>query len=239
MSTQITTTKDWLTSDTLKQQVAQALPKGEQVDRFLRCLFTQVQKAPKLMQCSRDSLYASMITCAQLGIYPDGMRAHLIPYKTTCTLIVGYKGLVELVTRSGEVTGIHADVVCENDVFDVNMGQVEQHKIDYRNPRGKPYAAYAIARYANGQTKAEVMTAEEITKIRNASPGKNSEPWTEHTNEMWKKTAFRRLAKWLPLSDHAREAIMADDRQYEKPILEDAFATDVEVTDPDSEKGEQ
>lgn len=232
MNTQITnTTRDWLTSDTLKQQIAQALPKGDQVDKFLRCLYTQVQKNPKLGQCSKETLYTSMITCAQLGMYPDGMRAYLIPYKSTCTLIIGYKGLVELVTRSGEVTSIHADVVCDNDIFEVNMGLVEVHKIDYRKPRGKAYAAYAIARFSNGQTKAEVMTAEEIDKIRNSSPGKDSEPWTKHTNEMWKKTAFRRLAKWLPLCDQARAAIEADDRQYEKPVLEDAFATDVEVTE--------
>jgi recombinational DNA repair protein RecT len=39
----------------------------------------------------------------------------------------------------------------------------------------------------------------ELTKIRNVSRAKNSGPWTQWTDEMYRKSAFRRLAKWLPM----------------------------------------
>lgn len=211
--------KNWLQSDLLKTQVSQALPKHITPDRFMRIAMTAVQKQPKLMNCSQASLFTALITCSELGIEPDGRRAHLIPYKDQCQLIIDYKGLVELVMRSGEVSKIHADVVCENDDFEVNMGEITAHKIDYRKPRGEAYAVYSVVTLKDGNTKAEVMTRDEVEKIRKSSKAANNGPWVEHWNEMAKKTVFRRLSKWLPLSPELKENLAKDDDQFD-PSLE-------------------
>lgn len=224
MSNQIAkkTSKDWLTSDQLKQQVAQALPGHLTADRFMRVLFTSMQKTPLLMQCTQDSIYSAMITCSQLGIEPDGRRAHMIPFKNNkrggvyeCQLIIDYKGVAELVQRSGKVSSVHADVVCDKDDFEYDMGEVKRHKIDLRKPRGEMYAAYATVTFKDGTRQSAVMSKEEIDGIRKRSKASSYGPWVTDYNEMAKKTVFRRLSKWLPLSPEQRDVIEKDDDQFD------------------------
>jgi len=211
--------KVWITSDNLKMQISQALPKQCSAERFMRVLFTQVQKVPKLMRCTKDSLFSAFITCGQLGIEPDGRRAHLIPYGDTCQLIIDYKGLAELALRSGIVSYLHADIVCENDEFDYNKGQLVTHRIDFKKDRGNPYAAYALCRFKDGSEKTEVMTMEDIQKIRKRSKAGQSGPWVTDFNEMAKKTVFRRMTKWLPLSP---ELLDATDKDFDQVEVENA-----------------
>lgn len=203
--------KDWLQSDSLKGQIAQALPSICKPDRFLRVLLTSMQRTPKLMQCSKASLMNAFITCSQLGIEPDGMKAHLIPYGTTCQLIIDYKGIVELALRSGKISNIHADIVCENDDFEFDMGEVVKHKIDFKKERGEMYAVYAIAKFKDGTKQACVMKKSEVDAIRKLSKSGNTGPWKDFYNEMAKKTAFKRLSKWLPLNPEVQEAIAKED----------------------------
>lgn len=210
MSTTLTT-KEWLTSEDLTTKVSQAMPNRAEIDRFMRCLFTQVQRTPKLMQCTRDSMFSCIIQCAQLGIQPDGRRAHLIPYKETATLIIDYKGLVELVLGSGKVTYVHADIVCAEDDFQTDIGRVQKHVINWKGDRGEPFAAYAIAKLTSGDYLCEVMQRAEIEKIKKSSKSAGSGPWVDFPMEMWKKTVFRRLCKWLPLTPEIKRAIDLDD----------------------------
>jgi recombination protein RecT len=123
-----------------------------------------------------------------------------------CQLIIDYKGLVELAMRSGNVAAIHADTVRESDVFEYNRGTIETHKIDFRKPRGEVFAVYALVRFKDGAEKAEVMTREDVEKVRLRSRAGQSGPWMTDWEEMAKKTVFRRLSKWIPLSAEFRAA---------------------------------
>jgi|DEB0MinimDraft_6_1074348.scaffolds.fasta_scaffold02477_10 recombination protein RecT len=198
----------------LKEQVRQALPSDMDETKFMRALWTQVQKNPKLLECSRESLFTSVINSGQLGLYPDGRLSHLISYGKNCTLIIDYKGLVELVMRSGLVSKIHCDVVCEGEEFEVNLGEVVRHKIDYTKPRGEMYATYCIIQMKDGTSKCEIMTRDEVEKIRSSSPGKNSDPWTKHFKEMSKKSVFRRAVKWVKLSPEQHVALDISDQEF-------------------------
>ena len=215
------------------EQIKKALPSICNAERFTRVAMTAITKNPKLAECDQASLMTCLLDCASLGIEPDGRRAHLIPYGKRCTLIIDYKGLVELVRRSGEVVKIHADVVCENDLFEFDMGEVSKHVIDLKGQRGKVYAVYAIAQMKDGAKQCEVMTVEEVDKIRQASNGRNSDPWTKHWNEMAKKTVFRRLCKWLPLSSEQLELVSKDYAQFNKPKVE------IELPEGDIIEGEK
>jgi len=212
----VKTLRDMLESDEFKMQVAKALPKHLTPDRFIRIACTAIMRTPKLQQCDQASFFNSLLTLSQLGIEPDGRRAHLIPFENRkrnvmeCQLILDYKGIVELAMRTGQVSYIHADIICENDTFEYNKGEIKQHKIDFKKPRGKVYASYAICRFKDGTEKAEVMPMEEIVAIKNRSRAGNSGPWVTDFNEMAKKTVFRRLSKWLTLSPEYRDALEAD-----------------------------
>lgn len=211
------TIRDQLESPKFRDEIAKALPKHLTPDRFIRVAVSALTRTPKLKECEPVSLFGAMLTLSQLGIEPDGRRAHLIPFENRrrgcveCQLIIDYKGLAEMAMRSGVVSYLHADVVCDADTFEENMGEIIAHKIDRRKPRGEVYAAYAICKFKDGTAKAEVMSSDEIEAIRKRSKAGNSGPWITDWNEMAKKTVFRRLSKWLPLSPEFRDAVEADD----------------------------
>jgi recombination protein RecT len=207
--------KSLLTGDKFKNEVARALPKHLTPDRFIRVACTAMTKTPKLAQCTQESFFNALLSLSQLGLEPDGRRAHLIPYGNTCQLIVDYKGLVELAMRSGNVSNIHADIICENDVFEYDKGEIKVHKIDFKQPRGEMYAAYAICRFKDGTEKTEVMTRDEVEAIRKRSKAGNAGPWVTDWNEMAKKTVFRRLSKWLPLSPEQRDVLEHDADRFD------------------------
>ncbi len=202
-----TTVRELLKDDQFGAEIATALPSIMTPDRFLRVALTTLQKVPKLQNCSQASLCQALLDCASLGLEPDNRRAHLIPYGQNVQLIVDYKGVVELILRNGDVRKIYAEIVHENDEFEFDRGEVTKHLIDYsRDDRGKAIAAYCIATLKSGETTATVMTVKEINAIRDKAKAGKSGPWVDHWGEMAKKTVFKRLAKWLPMTPEVKAA---------------------------------
>lgn len=219
MSTEVakkpTSLKGILSTAAMQQQFAAALPRHLSPERFTRVAITALTRTPKLTECTQESFFKCLLDLSAMGLEPDGRRAHLIPYGKECTLVVDYKGLVELVRRSGDVAKIHADIVCENDMFQHSMGEITEHTYDLRKERGEPYAAYAQVTLKDGSVQAEIMSKADVESIRAKSKAGRAGPWVDHWNEMAKKTAFRRLTKWLTLSPEVQDRIAkADDYEF-------------------------
>lgn len=210
------TLRDRLESPEFAEQLKKSLPKHLPPDRFVRVAITTMMRVPKLAECEQASFFNCMLKLSQYGLEPDGYVAHLIPFRnnkrnvTECQLIIDYKGLIRVVMNTGLVSKLHADKVCEHDIFEFNCGQAK-HVIDYKNPRGRPYAYYAMCQMKDGSVKYEVMQLEEINAIRERSKSANTGPWVTDFDEMAKKTVFRRLSKWLPLSSEIINAAYGDD----------------------------
>lgn len=236
--------KKWLQGDQFRQAVQAALPRHLTPERFIRVCMTALLKTPKLAECTEASVFECMLTLSSLGLEPDGRRAHLIPFKKStktpsgwvtemrCQLILDYKGIVELVMNSGLVSNIHADVVCENDEFEYNMGEVVKHKIDFRRPRGAAYAVYCRIKFKDGSTAAEAMTMQEVEAVKARSKSANDGPWVTDFREMAKKTVFKRLSKWCIWStDPAqREKVDVDDDQFKpEPTRPPVSAATIEL----------
>lgn len=204
--------KDLLTGEDFKAQVEMALPTHLDSERFIRICITALNDQPSLANCTQTSLFKCLLELSAAGLEPDGRSAYLIPYGKECTLVIDYKGLVELVQRNGDVATIHADVVCDNDEFVYSVGEVAVHQIDFRKPRGEVIAAYVKVVKKDGSHKTEVMSREEIDSIKNRSKTGNNGPWVTDYNEMAKKTVFRRCSKWLVLSPEIKEHMERDDK---------------------------
>lgn len=219
----VKTLREMLNSEEFKAALHDSLPAILPPERFVRIANTALTKTPDLLKCDRNSFFKCLLDLSQLGLEPDGRRAHLIPFKNNkqgtvdCQLLIDYKGLVELARRSGTISTIHADVVCENDEFTYDCGQITKHIIDFRKPRGAVYAVYALCTMRDGTTQSVVLGRDEIESIRKRSRAGNSGPWVTDWNEMAKKTAFRRLSKWLTLSPELHKAIQLEDDEYTKP----------------------
>lgn len=225
-----------LDSPEFKKAVTDVLPRCLTPERFLRVAILATTRTPKLLQCDQSSFFNALLSLSQYGLEPDGRRAHLIPFEnrkrgvTECQLIIDYKGLAELAMRSGVVSYLHADVICEKDEFEYDAGQLKRHKVNFKEPRGKIYAVYAICKFKDGSEKADVMTVEEVEAIRKRSRAGNNGPWVSDWAEMAKKTVFRRLSKWLPLSPEFRDAVDADDEPL--PAVIESTAAGLVATVP-------
>jgi len=236
MSTALTI-KEQLTGEKFRGAVASVLPKHLTAERFTRIAILAITRTPKLAQCDQASFFGALMTLSQFGLEPDGRRAHLIPFENRkrgvveCQLIIDWKGLAELAMRSGLVANQHADVVREGDVFEYSAGKVMKHVPNVLRPHPRPeaggvIAAYAMAEFKDGSTKAEVLSLDEIKAIQARSRAGQSGPWVTDWNEMAKKTAYRRLSKWLPLSPEFRDAVDASDAADGIPSL-DGMTVDI------------
>lgn len=211
--------KSLINSESMMRQFKRALPRHLSADRFARIAITALTRTPKLQQCTPASLMKCLLDLSATGLEPDGRRAHLIPYGNECTLIIDYKGLVELIRRSGEVTSLRAETVCEFDEFEWVNGDIT-HRVDWRNPRGEVQAVYAMAKMKDGDAQTCVMTRDEVEAIRERSRAGNNGPWKTDWAEMAKKTAVRRLSKMLPLSSEVSQSLSVDDAQFEPDSVE-------------------
>lgn len=206
----------------MKGQFKNALPVHITPDRMVRVAMTAVQNTPKLLQCDKNSLYMAVLKSAQLGLEPDGVlgQAYLLPYGNKVQLIVGYKGLIDLARRSGEVSNIIAKEVCVNDDFELAWHEEVpfRHKQDISGVRGDIIGFWAMARFKDGGFHFDYMTVDEVNTIRDGSQGYQSakkyakngvinSPWESNYVEMGKKTAIRRIAKYLPMSVQRASAV--------------------------------
>jgi recombination protein RecT len=197
-----------------EKTLADYVKNGVSPAAMVRLACFEMSRNEALAKCSPASFYASLIACAQLGLEPSGIRgeAYLVPFKGQCTLIPGWRGLIKLALRSKEVKSIYAHVVYEGDEFQVWLGSEPKvvHEPNLRGDAGDIVAVYAIAHLANGMHDVEVMTLGEIDKIRKASQGANGPAWTNHFEEMSRKTVIRRICKRLPLGDDYAKAAHVD-----------------------------
>jgi recombination protein RecT len=131
-----------------------------------------------------------------------------------CTLIIDYKGIIELIRRSGDVVSIRSETVCEHDLFAWENGEIT-HQVNWRQPRGEVQAVYAEAVMKSGEKQSATMTRQEVEAIRARSRSGETGPWKTDWAEMAKKTAVRRLAKMLPLSSEVMDHVTRDDDQFQ------------------------
>lgn len=208
-------------SKEMRAQFAKALPRHLTPDRFIRVVTTILNRNPKLKKCTQSSLMACLLDCSQLGIEPDGRKAHLIPYGDQCTLIIDYKGLADLARRSGEIADLHADVVGENDTFEYSygVGGSLMHKPNLKD-RGKIIAAYSFVKLKDGSVSYEVMGVDEVNSIKKRSKAGNAGPWVTDWSEMAKKTVFRRHCKWLPSATDVLAAIEKDHDRFQDDVID-------------------
>lgn len=187
-----------LLANNLKSIMA-ALPSHMKPERLARIVMTTVQKNPKLLECTQESFLGCVLSCAALGLEPDGLlgQAYLVPYKdyksgkTICTLIPGYKGLVKLARQSGEVSTIDAHEVRIGDNFEYRYGsdpylrhqpaecpiieaalKEDGPAVKMPDPNWRPGEIthfYAITKLRDGTVQFVVMPRWEVDEIRDGS----------------------------------------------------------------------
>jgi len=203
-----------------KRQMAAALPSHISPDRMIRLACTEFSKNPALQKCTQVSVFGAIIQASQLGLEVGVLgQAYLVPYRnnktntTEAQFIPGYKGLISLARRSGEVSSIETHIVYENDEFDLVLGIDSnlRHKPQLDSDRGQPRLVYGVAKFKDGGHHLEWMSIADVNKIRARSKASGSGPWVTDYEQMVRKTLIRRMANYLPMSIEFQSAIQIDD----------------------------
>jgi len=238
------------TIERLGPQIKAALPRlGLPTDRMSRMVLTCLRKTPKLYECEQMSVVSAVVQVAQLGLEPSTPLGHcwLIPYGRECQLVIGYKGFIQLADRAGLTIG--AAVVYERDHWvHPRPGDIRIDHIPYDGDdglRGERRFAYAYATRADRPIQFVVINRRDIERAMASSAAvknkRKDSPWfgddrgvPDDTDAMWRKTAVRRLAPFLPMSTEYATAFARAvelDEQAERGLAQSFDFTPVE-TDP-------
>lgn len=187
-----------------------------------------------------DSFINSVMQASHLGLEIGGAlgQAYLVPFKNEVTMIPGYRGLLTLARRSGFITSIKAEMVYENDTFELELGIDTKvvHKPLLTGDRGKPKVVYMVAHFTDGGYHFEWMSIEEVNKIRKRSPSGEKGPWVTDYEQMALKTVIRRGWKYLPMSIEMQSADKiehAADTGKTANLIIDGDSVEIDTTIPD------
>lgn len=225
----------------MKPQIALALPKHMNADRMARLALTAFSTTPALQQCSTQSILGSLMVAVQLGLEPGiNGQGYLIPYNGTCTFVPGWKGLVDLVARSGRAT-VWTGAVFAGDEFEYQLGDAPfcRHKPE-GDGDGQWTHVYAIGRVRDAQMPViEVWSRAKVTKHldRYNKVGKRHYANSNENNfEMYaRKVALLQVLKYMPSSIELANAVTAAHASEEGKgvVIEGDF---VSVVQPDPEE---
>jgi len=217
MANQINTINAQLNSvkqllDASKGAIASRLPRHLTPERIIKVALTAANKTPALLACTKESLLMSIMQAAELGLEPGGAlgEGYLVPYGKQCQFIPGYRGLISLARRSGQIVSLEAHVVHAKDSFTFELGLesklVHVPNLEDENP-GPLRFVYAVAKLQGGGVQFEVMSRAQVEAIRKRSKAGSTGPWVTDYEEMARKTVVRRLFKYLPVSVELAQAL--------------------------------
>lgn len=208
-----------------EQQFAAALPKHINSERFTRIAITTIRQNPKLAECNAESLLGSLMTIAQLGLEPGVLgQCYLIPFKNNklgtieCQFQLGYKGMIELLRRTGQLSDIYAYTVYSNDEFSIEYGleRTLKHIPAFSNVdgRGEIVGFYSVAILKDGTRAFEYMTKREVIEHEEKYRKGNfkNDIWNKNFEEMSLKTVTKKMLKWLPISVEMIENLRKDEQ---------------------------
>ena len=205
----------------MEGEIKKALPSVITPERFTRMVLSAISVNPNLAQCTPKSFLGAMMSAAQLGLEPNTPlgQAYLIPYKNKgvdeVQFQIGYKGLIDLAYRSGEVEVVQAQIVYENDGFECQYGL--EPKLIHKpadSDRGEPIKVYAVFKTKSGGYGFEVMSMDDVklhaSKYSKAY-GSSFSPWKTNFEEMAKKTVLKKVLKYAPMKSDFVKAVVQDE----------------------------
>lgn len=226
----------------MQSGIKAALPSVMTPERFTRITLSALSSNPKLAECTPHSFLGAMMTAAQLGLEPNTPlgQAYLIPYWNSkkrcreCQFQLGYKGLIDLAYRSGDVSTLMAQVVYEGDTFTYSFGLEPTLKhTPAMKDRGGPVYVYALFKTKDGGYGYEVMSIDDVRNhAKKFSKSYDDGPWQTNFEEMAKKTVLKRVLKYAPLKTEFLRAV-AQDEMVKSEISADMY--EVQGTYPEAD----
>lgn len=213
-----------------RKQIESVMSGALTADRLYGLLQSAVSREPKLLQCTPESIVSCCMKCSTLGLEPssvDGLgKAYILPYgnknnasgRPEATFILGYKGMLDLARRSGELKSITVTAAFQGDGIELMMGEDGEPRLkdmpinlDASHAPENLRFVFLCAKFTNGGSHSEYMTKSEIDAVRSRSKAGSTGPWKSDYVAMAKKTIIRRSFPYLPIDTQAQKAAVADE----------------------------
>ncbi len=248
-------------------RISATLPKHMNSERFLQLAISTVNQTPELAICKPVEVLSCLMKCSTLGLEPDAVdglgRAYIIPTKIkgrqSCRFQMGYRGMLELMDRSGKIKSYNIMAAYEDDGYQLTLDEngvphLVASTVNFNavhTPETLQFV-YLHVEYMNGGEHNAYMTKAEIERVKSTSQSANSNysPWKTSYEAMALKTLIRREFKYMPVSIEAQSVVSADDTLPDysavfKPVIEtpapqlnEAHVEAVEDVHVDVETGE-
>lgn len=194
----------------LKPDLRDAMLKKMDENYVISIATSVLRLRPDLAECTPISIISGIFLSMQTGLSLDPVQklASLVPRnnkktgKKEANFMPEYRGYQFLAWNAEKIL-IHADLVYKGDTFEYridNGKEIVNHAPNVFGDRGELQGCYAVATFPDGRYKVAVMPIKEVEMIRSRAPGADSGPWKTDYTEMVRKTAIRRIAKFIPLS---------------------------------------
>ena len=203
--------------ESMKVQIAQALPRHLSADRMIQMATQVIVKNPRIAECEASSLIGAVMQASILGFKPTESlgQVYFVPYGSKVQFQIGYKGYIDLARRSGQIKTLYAYTVYQNDEFDYELGLEPKlrHK-PAQSDRGEMVSVYAVAHYKDGGYNFVVLSRDEVERLRLRNSFQKTKPsgaWATDYDAMACAKAIKQLAKYMPLSEEMQSAFMSDE----------------------------
>ena len=218
--------KDYFNAPTVQAKINEVTNgSGKQ---FVASLLSIVNNNRLLAKATNETIMTSAMKAAVLNlpIEPSLGFAYIVPYKGQAQFQIGYKGLIQLAIRSGQIKNINSGIIYASQ-FKSYDPLFENLEVDFSQPATGEVAGYfASLELTNGFRKLTYWTKDRVYNHgKRFSMSFNNGPWKSDFDAMAQKTLLKDLiSKYAPLSTEMQNAIMADNES------ENLKAAPVDVT---------
>ena len=224
-------TKAIMRSDEVIQKFAEVLGTERSARKYIGSVLLAVGQSDKLQECTPQSIMISGMRAATLKLTVDPALGHayMVPYGSKATMIVGYKGLMQLALRTGKYRTINVATIYDGQ--EVEEDQLKGihtikglPKYDRKKWVAIGYMLYFELR--DGFSKTFYMTVEEIdAHAKKYSKGYNRSDslWKSDFENIAKKTVIRLGLSRYGYFDADDYLAMSEPEEVGEEELDDEF----------------
>jgi recombination protein RecT len=221
---------------------AKVAPRHVEVEQFVELGIAAVRRGSPQLHTAlwqhAETFFDALAECARLGLVPGTDQFYMVPFRDnrekvggqpnpdrgtySITPVVGYKGMLDMIWRTGTVAAVHDHVVRKGDHFvwapglelpvhEIPANEWGQRGLGGAKQREFLTGVWAFAVMVNGgHSKPAVLGVDEVLsyRARSAAARRGGDSfwgptWPEEgpdTHMMWRKTSIRRLYNTVPHS---------------------------------------
>jgi len=236
MASQINAITKYMRNETVISRFAEVVGNERGARSYISSVMLAVanDQTGNLQACKPESVYVAALRAATLSLSVDPAtgQAYLVPFAGNATLIVGYKGLIDMAVRTNKYRYINVGPVYEGETVEENRIS-GFHSLSGSKTSDKIIGWIGAFEMFNGYGKTIYMTVEDIhahkTKFSKGYNRKDS-AWNTNTEQMEKKTVLRLLLRRWGYLDPADiqmlEEIEKDPISIDGEFVDDAYLPD-------------